>query len=298
MAPHDIMRIIIPARIMGKPHIIRVVGTSRQGTPHTMVLLAIELMATASFSLTTIVRLSAPGLHPKAILILPLVSGLLTPEVLTLRIDALTTSGVANRMVTIIVRHKTTKDHPKDVALTSVLRNITKDVPMVMATIAHNPIENILVAMVTIAHNAIRSATKGEDIPASTKGQRTTIRSRENSIHVSRVGQRHFKDSKGGIGDQRTLIVRRLTKNNSKVITSILVMTLPPRQKQLRGSPSEGIDLIVMSHTRITDHGSYNARMPSSVQVSMKMQKNLSIEFTHLQMGIARFRRRWYLCQK
>src|SRR5258708_11168479 len=123
MALHDIMRITIPARVMGKPHIIRGVGTSRQGTPHTMVLLAIEPMAIASLSLTTIVRLSAPGLHPKAIL--PLVSGLLTPEVLTLRIDALTTSGVTNRMVTTTVKHKTAKDHHKDVALTSALRSTT-----------------------------------------------------------------------------------------------------------------------------------------------------------------------------
>jgi hypothetical protein len=295
MALHDIMRITIPARVMGKPHIIRGVGTSRQGTPHTMVLLAIEPMAIASLSLTTIVRLSAPGLHPKAIL--PLVSGLLTPEVLTLRIDALTTSGVMNRTVTTTVRHKTTKDHHKDVALTSALRNITKDVPMVTATIARNQIGNILVAIVIIAHNAIRSATEVEDIPASTKGQHTTIRSRENSIHVSRVGRRHFKDSKE-TGDQRTLRVLRLTKNNSKVITSILVMILPPRQKQLRGSPSEGIDLIVMSHTRITDHDSYNTRTPSFVQVSMKMQKNSSIEFTHLQMSTARFGRRLHPCQK
>lgn len=208
---------------MDKPHIITGVRTRRQGTPHTMVLLATELMAIASLSLTTVIRLSAPSLHPKAPL--PLASGLLTPKVITLRIDASTTSRVMNRTVTTTVRHKTTRGNHKGVAPTSALRNTARDVPMITAIIARNQIGNILMAMATIVHNAIRSATKAKDTRALTKGQRTAIRSRENHIRVSRVGRRHFKSGKR-IGDQRKLIVMRRTENNSKAITSILAMTL------------------------------------------------------------------------
>ena len=191
MVPHDNIRITIPGRAMDKPHVITGARTRRQGTPHTMVLLATEPMAIASLSLTTVIRLSTPSLHLKATR--PLASGLLTPEVITLRIDASTISRVMNRTVTTTVRHKTTKGNHKGVAPTSALRNTARDVPVITATIARNQIENILMAMVIIVHNPIRSVTEAE-ARASTKGQPTAIRSREDHIHVSRVGRRHFKN--------------------------------------------------------------------------------------------------------
>src|SRR2546429_8913118 len=121
MALRDIIRITVPGQVMGEPHIITGARTRRPETPHTVVvLLAIEPMAIASPSLTIIIKRSAPSLHPKATL--PLASGLLTPKVITLRIDALTTSKVRNRTVTTTVRHKTIKGNHKGVAPTSVLR--------------------------------------------------------------------------------------------------------------------------------------------------------------------------------
>src|SRR5436853_7816830 len=114
MALHDTMRITIPGRAMDKPHVITGARTRRQGTPRTMVLLATEPMAIASLSLTTVIRLSAPSLHLKATL--PLASGLLTPEVITRRIDASTTSRVMNRTVPKTVRHETPKGNHTGVA--------------------------------------------------------------------------------------------------------------------------------------------------------------------------------------
>jgi len=136
MALHDVIRIIVPGRAMGEPHIITGARTRRQETPRTVVLLATEPMAIASPSLTIIIKHSAPSLHPKATL--PLASGLLTPKVITLRIDALTTSKVRNRTVTTTVRHKTTKGNHKGVAPTSALRNTAGGVPMTMVVIVHN----------------------------------------------------------------------------------------------------------------------------------------------------------------
>src|SRR5258708_10823805 len=121
---------------MDEPHIMTGARTRRQETPHTVVLLATEPMAIVSPSLTTIIKHSAPSLHPKATL--PLVSGLLTPKVIMLRIDALTTSKVRNRTVTTTVRHKTTKGNHKGVPPTSVLRNTAGDIPMTMVAVVHN----------------------------------------------------------------------------------------------------------------------------------------------------------------
>src|SRR5690348_7962035 len=124
---------------MGKPHVITGARTRRQGTPHTMVLLAAERMAIAILSLTMVTRLSAekgksahlglktisrysaPSLHLKATL--PLASSLLTPKVITLRIDASTIGRMMNHTITTTVRHKTTEGVHKGITLTSVLKN-------------------------------------------------------------------------------------------------------------------------------------------------------------------------------
>jgi len=186
MVLHDTMRIIILGRVMGKPHVITGARTRRQGTPHTMVLLATERMAIAILSLTMVIRLSAekgksahlglktiighsaPSLHPKATL--PLASSFLTPKVIALRIGAPTIDRVTNHTITTTVRHKITEGAHKDITLTFALRNTTKDVRMAMATIVHSQIGNLPMIIAIIVHTAMQSVTEARDIRASTKG--------------------------------------------------------------------------------------------------------------------------------
>jgi len=262
---------------MGKPQIITGVTNRRQETPHTMVLRAIEPMAIASLSLTTIIRLSAPSLHLKATL--PLVSGLLIPKVIILRIDALTTSRVTNSTLTIIVRHQTTRGNHKGVAPTPAVRNPARGVLMIMVAMVRNQIGDMPMGMVTIVRNVVLSAIK-EDTRAM-KGQHMAIRSRENHIRVSRVDQKLSKGGKSVGGHGRRVSISP-TENNLKAIMSNLPMILLPRPNLPQKNLSEAIDITIMGsflcHTR-TDMlvrvlGSCSARTPSFVQVSMKMQKN------------------------
>jgi hypothetical protein len=292
MALHETMRITVPVRAMDKPHLITGVRTKRQATPHTMVLLATERMAIASLSLTTIKLSTEKGKTAHL--------GL-KPKVIMLRIDAPTTSRVTNHTITTTVNHKTAKGNHKGVATTPALRKTAKDVPGITATIVRNQIENVPMTMVTIVHNAILSTTKVEDTQASTKGQRTAIKSGESHIHVSRVVRRHFKGGKR-VGGHRKLSVMHRTKSNSKAITSNLAMTPLPKRSRLQENLSKAIDMIVMDNTRtdmpLKDHGLYSAGTPSSVPISMKTQKNSSTEFTRPHVSIVRFMRRQHHCLK
>jgi hypothetical protein len=133
MALHDIIRITVLGRAMGEPHIITGARTRRQEAPHTVVLLAAEPMAIASSNLTIIIKHGALSLHLKAIL--PLAGGLLTPKVIILRIDALTTSKVKSRTAITTARRQTIKGHHKGVAPISALRNTVGGVLMTIAAI-------------------------------------------------------------------------------------------------------------------------------------------------------------------